>query len=417
MNYLSSNNIAEYLANTPQITFEITERCNLSCVYCGYGKLYSNRGIRKGRDLELSKAVAFLQYIRDLWDTGYNTQGNSNLVVSFYGGEPLLNMVFIQKIIEYIETNMQDYGKTFIYSMTTNAILLPKYMDYLVNKNFRLLISLDGDEKGTSFRVFPNGKSAFNKISESIKVLKTKYPDYFETSVNFNSVLNSRTSVKDITEYINTKYHKIPTISEINTDGINPNEKELFDSIFLGKWKSTIEMEQNNSIDDQPYWNNPHFERIARHILMYSPYVYMDYNELLFDSQKKRKEIPTGTCLPFTKRIFITVSGKIMPCERIGYKYNFGCIDKESVNIDFDKIALIYNGYYDKIRKTCSKCFNRIGCLCCMFNNGQLDSPSAECLYFVTEKDSKGMQIEVADFLHKYPKAYTYIMTQYEVIL
>lgn len=29
-------NIKEYLANTPQITFEVTERCNLSCVYCGY---------------------------------------------------------------------------------------------------------------------------------------------------------------------------------------------------------------------------------------------------------------------------------------------------------------------------------------------------------------------------------------------
>ena len=28
MNYLNGNNIAEYLANTPQITFEITERCN-----------------------------------------------------------------------------------------------------------------------------------------------------------------------------------------------------------------------------------------------------------------------------------------------------------------------------------------------------------------------------------------------------
>lgn len=46
MNYLNGNNIAEYLANTPQITFEITERCNLSCVYCGYGKLYSNKDMR-----------------------------------------------------------------------------------------------------------------------------------------------------------------------------------------------------------------------------------------------------------------------------------------------------------------------------------------------------------------------------------
>lgn len=44
---LSADNILEYLANTPQITFEITERCNLSCLYCGYGKPYANRGERK----------------------------------------------------------------------------------------------------------------------------------------------------------------------------------------------------------------------------------------------------------------------------------------------------------------------------------------------------------------------------------
>lgn len=35
---LSADNVLEYLANTPQITFEITERCNLSCIYCGYRK-------------------------------------------------------------------------------------------------------------------------------------------------------------------------------------------------------------------------------------------------------------------------------------------------------------------------------------------------------------------------------------------
>ena len=108
MNYLNGNNIAEYLANTPQITFEITERCNLSCVYCGYGKLYSNKDMRKGRELPLDNAITLLQYLQNLWDAGYDTQGDSNIIISFYGGEPLLNMPFIYGCLLYTSDAADD---------------------------------------------------------------------------------------------------------------------------------------------------------------------------------------------------------------------------------------------------------------------------------------------------------------------
>lgn len=175
--------------------------------------------------------------------------------------------------------------------------------------------------------------------------------------------------------------------------------------------------EMNKDLSELPFWNNPNFERVARYILMHSPYAYMDYNELLFNSQQERKELPTGTCLPFTKKIFVTVSGKIMPCEKISYKYQLGTIKDQKVNIDFEAIAQMYNSYYDRVRQTCRKCFNHKGCLCCIFNNGQLESHFARCSYFVTSIDNKSMQMEVNDFLRKYPEAYSYIMQQYEVIL
>lgn len=139
---LDENNIKEYLANTSQITFEITERCNLSCLYCGYGKLYSNRGDRQGRSLSVTNAITFLDYLKDLWENGGDTQGNAQLIVSFYGGEPLLNIDFITQVVDYIEKHLAGYNRMFTYSMTTNALLLSKYIDYLVDKNFRLLISV-----------------------------------------------------------------------------------------------------------------------------------------------------------------------------------------------------------------------------------------------------------------------------------
>ena len=60
MKQLIPENIKEYLANTPQITFEITERCNLSCVYCGYGKFYSDKDARYDRMLDTQNAIAFI---------------------------------------------------------------------------------------------------------------------------------------------------------------------------------------------------------------------------------------------------------------------------------------------------------------------------------------------------------------------
>lgn len=37
------------LANTRQITFEVTDVCNLNCVYCAYGKFYNNYDIRSNK--------------------------------------------------------------------------------------------------------------------------------------------------------------------------------------------------------------------------------------------------------------------------------------------------------------------------------------------------------------------------------
>lgn len=413
---LSADNILEYLANTPQITFEITERCNLSCVYCGYGKLYANRGERKDRNLPAIKAIRFLEYLKNLWTLGNDTQGNSYITISFYGGEPLLNIEFIKQIVSYIEDNLYGYKKNFIYSMTTNAILLPKYIDYLVEKEFKLLISLDGDEQGSSLRIFHNGKPAFNKIISAVDYVAHKYPKYFDSNVEFNSVLSTKTTIGNIIDFIEQRYGKKPTISEINTDGINPKEKELFESIHQKKWADTTmyTAQHENSFD---FLTHPYFERVARYILMHSPYVYMDYNELLFNNQNRRKELPTGTCFPFVKKVFITVSGQIMPCERISYTYALGTVDENAVSIDFKAIADKYNKYYNKVRPVCQKCANNEGCLSCIFSNGQLESPNSMCSYFMSSKDAKNMKNEIGFFLHSYPEAYSYIMNNYEVII
>lgn len=40
---LSERHVIYELANLKQLTFEVTDACNLKCKYCGYGEFYNTR--------------------------------------------------------------------------------------------------------------------------------------------------------------------------------------------------------------------------------------------------------------------------------------------------------------------------------------------------------------------------------------
>jgi len=85
--------------------------------------------------------------------------------------------------------------------MTTNAMLLDKHMDYLVEKKFRLFISLDGDEKSQSYRVDRSGNNSYEQVMQNAKLLKRTYPEYFAEYVNFMTVLHSRNDIESILHF------------------------------------------------------------------------------------------------------------------------------------------------------------------------------------------------------------------------
>ena len=147
---ISPKDIEYNLIHTKQIVFEITDKCNLSCKYCGYADLYEGYDVRKGKELPFEKAKLLVDYLYSLWEQNRVNGVIEPVTIGFYGGEPLLNVNFMHQIISYIEK--QDFvGKVFSYNMTTNAMMLNKYMDFIVENEMQLLISLDGNETGQSY--------------------------------------------------------------------------------------------------------------------------------------------------------------------------------------------------------------------------------------------------------------------------
>ena len=120
---ITSEDVKRSLSNRPQLTFEITDACNLRCEYCGYGKSYSDYDERKSTRLSPQRAKVLLDYLRSLWGSELNISHNQNVYISIYGGEPLVNVPFIKEIVSYIE-EPDCPSRSFTFNMTTNGILL-----------------------------------------------------------------------------------------------------------------------------------------------------------------------------------------------------------------------------------------------------------------------------------------------------
>ncbi|WP_165042829.1 radical SAM peptide maturase [Dysgonomonas sp. ZJ709] len=412
--YLNLDIAKKSIANTDQLTFEVTDMCNLNCTYCGYGDLYSDHDKRDNKMLSVKKAINLIDYMNDLWTSPYNHTYMKDVFISFYGGEPLLNMEFISTIVDYIK-NLKCQSRRFLFSMTTNAMLLDRYMDYLVSNNFNVLISLDGNKDNMGYRIDKSGNSSFDRITKNVDLLREKFPDYFDKYINFNAVLHNKNSVESIHSYFKEKYNKVPRIGELNNVGIREDKIEDFNTTYRNLSEDLNQSEHYTEIMKDMSISLATSKSITTYLMQYSNFVFRDYNELLYGKQTKIT-IPTGTCMPFSKKVFMTVNGKILPCERIGHQFALGIVTDDSVEINFEYIVNKYNVYYTKIDKQCKLCYNRNTCIQCIFNLPDINEKRPICHGYMNQKDFEAYQNAQISFLANNPEEYFRLMEDVIVV-
>jgi uncharacterized protein len=410
--YMSGKDVKGFLANSPQITFEVTDACNLRCEYCGYGKFYGNYDKRENNTLPIAHAKSFIDYLSELWKSEYNQSVQSKICVSFYGGEPLLNMPFIQTLVEYIE-KIDTKQRQFSFNMTTNGMLLNRYMDYLVEKDIRLLISLDGAASHNSYRIDAHGNNSFSRVFTNINLLKEKYPLYFERNVGFNAVLHNRNTVSDIYSFFNSTFSKIASISALNTTGIKESMHKEFMSTYQNVEESLLKAENYTEVERQMFTKSPTYQTAILFLQDNSEYSFRNYNELLYGREAMREGLPpTGTCWPFTKKIFLTVNGKILPCERIGQTHVLGSVNQNGVQFDFDKIADYYNHRLNKLRPKCIGCYRKDSCKQCILCLDSIEDENPLCHGFMNKKEFEAYKNAQLSFFRNHPEDYARIMNE-----
>lgn len=403
---LTAETVKHQLANTRQITFEVTDSCNLRCMYCGLGDMYDTHDQRENRFLDFKKAITLIDYVMQWIKSSFNTSLKEVLSIGFYGGEPLLNMSVVKKIVDYVKKNHTE-NRDIQFNMTTNALLLYKYIDFLVEHGVHLLISLDGNKENHSYRILPNGNNSFEKVVRNVNLIKQQYPDYFEKYVNFNAVLHNRNSVTEIYDFIYPMFNKKPNISSLTTTGVRPELKQKFWDMFRNINDSFIQTEEY--IAKELFVRNPNTKDILYFIHHHSNNVYRDFEDLLFEKQGNRY-FPTGTCAPFSKKVFLTVNGKILPCERINHEYALGTVSDDGVHLDFNRIASKYNDHFGHLKKQCKACYNSRSCIQCIFFLNDLKHP--HCNGFMNKDAFLEYKQKSIDYLRNNPDLYKKIMQE-----
>ena len=144
------------------LCIHICHDCNFRCRYCfaDEGAYHSKR---ESMSLETAKAaVDFL--IR-------NSGKRKVLEMDFFGGEPLMNFDVLKEAVAYAKAEGEKAGKKFLFTTTTNALLLNDEAIRFFNEEMEnVVLSLDGrPEVHDAIRKTVNGKGTYELIIEKIK--------------------------------------------------------------------------------------------------------------------------------------------------------------------------------------------------------------------------------------------------------
>lgn len=370
--YITGNTIQGVLVKLSQIIFETTTLCNLRCEYCCYSEGYDTFDSRRGMlgNLKFETAKSIIDYLAILFQKEpLSNAPKEPFAISFYGGEPLMNFAVVRQIVEYAE-RIEFRNRSLFFTMTTNAMLLSKYADFLSRHKFKMLISLDGNKENDSYRITPNGNPSFDIVMKNLKCVENLYSEWFAT-FRYNAVFTNKSDVREIVDWFKMQFNTTPNFSPLHV----PTEDAKDGNRILSMLK-TFEIPEDIELVPSLITQNPLFNRILVFTTRLLNNSVSKESELLVDESIENSTLPTGTCIPFSKRLFVSYNGKIHPCEKVNRDSPLGYIDNSGcVHIDCNEVA---NGFMKRIAEVsslCKKCYMQFCCTKCSFcySNGKCE--------------------------------------------
>ena len=181
----------------------LTQQCQLSCKYCGSD---TNDDIEEynPHPQDLNYDLKYLQKFAS----------NPNLIICFYGGEPLLQLGIIEKVINQLP------NATF--ALQTNGLLLSKIKEEVLHRIHTILVSIDGNDETTDAN---RGKGTYSKVIEAVKTIRAK---------NYKGDLIARMTVSEVCDIYQSVMH---LLSLGLFDHVHWQLDAQWDSDIHARWK------------------------------------------------------------------------------------------------------------------------------------------------------------------------------------
>ncbi|MBN1699889.1 MAG: radical SAM protein [Spirochaetales bacterium] len=139
------------------VTVLTTYKCNFACTYC------VEEGLGQAVHMNVDTAFGVCAFIKKQIER----RRPEEVALSFYGGEPLMNVKPIRIIACELKEYIEAKGMSFGFCITTNgSLLVPELLDELIRLGLKgIQVTLDGmSEYHDKKRPFKNGKGSFSCI-------------------------------------------------------------------------------------------------------------------------------------------------------------------------------------------------------------------------------------------------------------
>ena len=154
-----------------RLTVLTTLQCNFACGYCFQGDHGDYNKHAAKMSLETAERVA--RWAEDRLDR----LGSESFVLTFFGGEPLLNLPVMYFLAERMWASCQARGVRMLVNIITNGLLLtPDVVDRMAPYGLNgVKITLDGDrDMHNKMRPLRGGQGTFDKIINNVRLVAGK---------------------------------------------------------------------------------------------------------------------------------------------------------------------------------------------------------------------------------------------------
>ncbi len=308
------------------IELMVCQCCNLACSYCYASEgEYNNPGLMS--EAVGKKAIDFL----------FAHTKDDRVSISFFGGEPLINIGLIKTLVEYANQIALQNNKHISYAVTTNGTLISEDVAHFLKvNNFYVSFSVDGTKaKHDLHRISKSGVGSYDDSINNIPLLGKNHISLRATSTPENA---------DYVEIADALYNQRKT------------------DFYIGEAMNCFQTEESLQAVEHSY---DCLIKCFYTDLQHGKIDKCKANSLIYQNLKKIAYFKERncSCSAFITTLAVDVDGKMYPCHRfVGSSYVVGDVNLPEINTE-NAARLFEKDFLLKNRVGCSECWAQNLCV------------------------------------------------------